>query len=145
MRWTARTSFALFLLALVAPLAERSVSVVRRVAFPLLAVSHTLHLGAILWLAQLTGGENITSRANAVLLGSGVVAYSWIYFLAWKPEHPFADLGLAWLWIVFAGAYLPRVRAEPAAFGVAGLLLLLSLLVRLPGFWRTIRPRSATP
>lgn len=145
LRWTARNSFALFLIAFIAPLAERSSLGIRRVAFPLLAVSHTVHLAAILWLALLTDGENVAARANVVLLGSGVVAYSAIYFLASRPAHPRADLGLVWLWVVFSGAYLPRVQAEPASFGVAGVLLLLSLLVRLPGLWRAIRPGPATP
>ena len=145
LRWTAQSSFAVFLTAFIAPLAERSSAGIRRVALPLLAVSHTLHLAAIIWLALLSDGENIAARANVVLLGSGVVAYSAIYFLASRPAHPRADLGLVWLWIVFSGAYLPRVQAEPAAFGLAGVLLLLSLLVRLPGLWKTIRPSSPTP
>lgn len=140
-RGTARTSLAFYLAAVAAAgFGPRSWWRQRRADWLMLfAISHTVHAGAIGWLAWETGGANLTARANAAVIVAGLGAYAGLYWLAWRPSFRYADVIFAWQWVVFAATYLPRVRFAPERFGWVYVALFL-----VPGWrlWRARRQRS---
>lgn len=121
-RYTARVGFPLLILAYVArPLHQLSPSglskatLARRRWIGLgFAISHTIHLGALIIALQLSGEE----RPLVTILGGGF-AYVLLYAMAftstaaaqramgrwWKRLHRF---GIHYLWLIFAQSYLGR-------------------------------------
>ena len=137
-RATARTSALALCLALsswvVGPLGRRRVGLIRS-----LAVSHGLHLAAVLWLAALTGGANLTERADPVTAIGGLLAYVVIVAGAIRPGHPAVEWGLLWVAVSFLSAYGFRAAREPWIYGPAVAALLVSVALRI---MRAFAPRS---
>jgi hypothetical protein len=132
-RATARTSALILCLALcsfaVAALARRRAGLVRS-----LAVSHGIHLAAVLWLAAVTGGANLRERAGIVNVVGGVLAYAVVFAGLFRPRHPFVEWGLAWVAVSFLFSYGVRAVGAPLVYGpvVAAILLCLALRVAAP-------------
>lgn len=143
-RATARTSALLLVLAIsswsIASLAPRRASLVRS-----LAVSHGLHLVAVLWLGVLTSGDNLRARASLVTLTGGVLAYVVIAVGAVRPRHPFVEWGLVWVAVVFLGAYGPRAVGAPWVYGPAVVLLLAGIALRIAGPLMETAPARRPP
>jgi hypothetical protein len=135
-RWTARTSLVFFGLAFAARAMPAGIAERRAPFLVCLAVSHGLHLGAIGLLAVETHGANIAARSSFVNLAGGALAYLVIGTAAFWPERPLVDLGLWWVWIVFAIGYVPRALAEPAFYGPAVALLVAMAAGRI---WASAR------
>jgi hypothetical protein len=132
-RWTARASLLLACTALVAEgrpawlpaWASRS-QLLRG-----LALSHTVHVAAILALAVLVDGQNLVERSALVTVVGGALAYAAIYWGAYRPHSRLASAGLVWVWVAFMVSYVPRAVQEPWPFAAAVALLLAALVVRL--------------
>ena len=131
-RATARTSVLLLCLALaswmVRGLAMRRAGLIRS-----LAVSHGLHLVAVIWLAALTGAANLRERAEAVTAIGGLLAYVVIAWGAFRPRHPAVGWGLLWVAVSFLGAYVPRAARHPWMYGPIVALLLVCVVLRIAG------------
>jgi hypothetical protein len=148
-RITARTSLLLFLVAFTAsalvahwPGPGTRWTLRHRRQFGLaFALSHTIHLAAIVAFAHLDGPafHGVTSTANLVTGGLGYVfiaamsatsfdaAVAWMGARAWRRLHL---AGATYLWISFAIAFGKRLPMSP--YYVAPLLLLvLALALRL--------------
>jgi len=131
-RATARTSALVLCLALsswvIEALSRRRVGLIRS-----LAVSHGLHLVAVLWLAALTAGANLAERAEPVAVIGGVLAYAVIFAGAVWPRHPAVEWGLLWVAVSFLFAYAPRAARSPWLYGPAVGALLLAVVLRIAG------------
>lgn len=151
-RWTARVGFPLLIAAYVArPLVQLWPS---RVAKGLLArrrwvglgfaISHTIHLYALIMALQLSGEE----RPLPVLIGGGL-GYFLLYLMAltssaasvralgkwWKRLHRF---GIHYLWFVFAFSYFGRLF-DPDRAWIGMLFFPIAIgaaLIRLLAWWR---------
>ncbi len=101
------------------------------------AVSHLVHLGAIIGLAR---ASSVTYQATTIVLGgfgfvlvAAMTATSFdataamIGRRAWKALHTF---GVYYLWVVFFATSAPKVTAELAAIPLTALLL-SAMVVRL--------------
>jgi hypothetical protein len=132
-RATARSSVLILCLALasfaVAGLAHRRTALVRA-----LAVSHGIHLAAVLWLAAVTHGANLHERAAIVNVVGGVLAYVVIFAGLFRPRHPLVEWGLAWVAVSFLFSYGVRAVDAPLVYGpvVAAILVCLALRVAAP-------------
>jgi hypothetical protein len=131
-RATARTSALLVCLALsswtIDALAPRRAGLIRS-----LAVSHGLHLVAVLGLAALTGGANLAERAEAVTAIGGLLAYAVIFAGGVRPRLPFVEWGLLWVAVSFLFAYAPRAARSPWLYGPAVGALLIAIALRIAG------------
>jgi methionine sulfoxide reductase heme-binding subunit len=131
-RATARTSALILCLALSSwmfdPLARRRAALIRS-----LAVSHGLHLVAIVWLAVLTRGANLMERAHPVTAIGGFLAYAVIAAGAIRPRQPFVEWGLLWVAVSFLSAYGGRALREPWIYGPVVALLLVAVALRVAG------------
>lgn len=131
-RATARTSALILCLALsswvVSALAPRRAGLIRS-----LAVSHGLHLVAVLWLAALTRGANLEARAEPATVIGGVLAYAVIAAGAVRPRHPLVEWGLLWVAVSFLFAYGPRAARSPWLYGPAVAALLVAVVLRIAG------------
>jgi hypothetical protein len=157
-RATARTSFACFLLAFVASPLRRAwrspasawLLANRRYLGLSFAVSHALHLVAILALYHWSGRELFagTSPLVTVVGGLGYIllaamaatsfdrAVAWLGVRRWRLLH---TIGMYYLWFVFAVSYGPRAIGAPA-YLPAALLAAGALAMRLA--YRPGRARS---
>jgi hypothetical protein len=128
-RWTARSSLVLFLLAFLAgargPLARS-----RHGFLVGLAASHLLHAGAIAAEALQTHGRNLAERGLAVI-AAGAFGYLVIAMAAIKPESRWAGPGLYAVWAIFFFAYAKRALGAPVPFALPVLLLLAAIAWRL--------------
>ncbi len=131
-RATARTSALLLCLALsswmIAGLAARRAGLVRS-----LAVSHGLHLAAVMGLAALTGGANLAERADPVTAIGGALAYVVLFSGALWPRHPAVEWGLLWVAVSFLAAYGPRAARQPWFYGPIVAALLVAVALRVAG------------
>jgi methionine sulfoxide reductase heme-binding subunit len=134
-RATARTSAAFLCLALAAPAFAAGHPLVRRRAGLVrsLAVSHGLHLVVVLWLACLTAGENLRARASAAAVAGSLLAYAVLALALFRPEHPWVDRGLVWVWVAFVAAYGPRALHQPLLYGPFVGALVVALGLRVAG------------
>jgi hypothetical protein len=132
-RWTARTSLCLLCLAMAAyGIRGRDWShwagILRS-----LALSHTVHAGAVGTLAVFTGGNNLLERSAPVDVLGGALAYAFIFWGALEPGSRLVPTGLFWIWSVFLVSYGTRAIEKPIPFAFAVALLAAAMLVRLWG------------
>ena len=132
-RWTARGSLCLLCLALAGEGLKGTFFGWRQRAHLLrgLALSHGLHLVAILALAWFTAGQNLLDRASVINVLGGLLAYVFIAWGAVRPQSTIVSYGLFWIWIVFLHGYGTRAWRMPWPYGVAVALLLFAMLVRV--------------
>jgi DMSO/TMAO reductase YedYZ heme-binding membrane subunit len=149
-RATARTSVALFVLAFSAASLRRVAPwllVNRRYVGVSFAVSHALHLGAVLAVPPRWPRVAVVSAANA----PGMVAYAIIFVMAitssdrvvaWLGARPWKMLhtvGAYTIWVAFFFAYLPRALANPVFWPIV-VTLALALGARImPPLVRALR------
>ena len=155
-RATARTSLVLFTAAYVASslrafhhgTATKWLLANRRYVGLSYAVSHTLHLAAIVALARVA----TDFETSAVALVFGGLAYVFLYAMAltssdravaamgtanWRRLH---RAGMHYNWFIFAQSYVPRALDEPGLYGVAALLVIGGAALRVAAY---VRARSA--
>jgi hypothetical protein len=132
-RWTARCSVCLLCLALAADGIKGTFFGWRHWAEVLrsLALSHGVHLVAVMMLALYTGGRNLIERGSPVLLLGGAIAYAFIFWGAFRPEFRVVSFGLIWIWAVFLVSYGTRAMRMPWPFAFPVALLVIAMLVRL--------------
>jgi methionine sulfoxide reductase heme-binding subunit len=131
-RATARTSAAFLCLALASRafaegrfLPRRRAGLVRS-----LAVSHGLHLLAVLQLAWLTAGANLRARASVLNVVGSLLAYAVLAAAFFRPDHRLVDRGLLWVWAAFMAAYGPRALRQPLLYGPFAGALVIALALR---------------
>ena len=160
-RLTARTSVALFLAAFTAAALWRLWPNAwtrwqrqnRRYLGVAFAVSHGVHLAAILWLQHIRPVE-FAQSVNAITWIGGGLAYVFIAAMtatsfdrtaqmigprAWKILHM---TGSYYVWLIFANSYIGRALAMPEYIPAAALVL-LALGLRIAA--RVARSRTAQP
>jgi sulfoxide reductase heme-binding subunit YedZ len=160
-RLTARTSVVLFLAAFTAAALWRLWPNAwtrwqrqnRRYLGVSFAVSHGVHLAAILWLQHVRPVE-FAQSVNAITWIGGGLAYAFIAAMtatsfdrtaqmigprAWKVLH---TIGSYYIWLIFANSYIGRALAMPEYIPAAALVL-LALGLRIAA--RVARPRTAQP
>jgi hypothetical protein len=145
LRLTARTSFVLFTAAFAASAAARRwpgpatrwLVANRRQIGVSFAVSHTVHLAAIVALGRLTP---VINDATAVIAIMGYVAIAamtvtsfdrtaaWLGARRWRRLHLTAAY---YIWAVFLASYLPRAILESPAYAPFVVVLLAVLALRL--------------
>ena len=145
LRLTARTSFVLFNAAFVASAlarrwpgrATRWLLANRRQVGVSFAVSHLVHLVAILALARLTVVIDDPAIAIAILGYVAIAAMAATSFdrtAAWLGPRRWRRLHLTagyFIWFVFLASYLPRTIVESAAYAPFVVVLLVVLALRL--------------
>lgn len=158
-RATARTSFALFILAFVAAPLRRAwrgdvttwIVARRRYLGLSFAVSHLLHLLAILALYAWSPRRFVAETGTAAVIGGGIGyvlvalmaatssdrAVAWLGPRRWRRLHTF---GMYYLWTIFTASYVPRAVVGSAAYAPLALLAIAALALRL-----RYRPRPTTP
>jgi hypothetical protein len=143
-RWTARSSFCLFCLALAGEGLKGNFFGWRYRTDLLrgLALSHGLHAVAILALAWFTSGQNLMERASLVNLLGGLLAYVFIAWGAFRPQSTVVSNGLFWIWIVFLVGYGSRAMRMPWPYGLAVGVLAIALLVRVLGAFALSRSKE---
>jgi hypothetical protein len=154
---TARVSFAFFFCGFTGPaLANlRRTSISNWLAqkhdlfLVLLALSHTVHLSAIIMLEQAMGWPAFVAQVKlSTLIGGGLV-YVGIYVMAWQaftrmisasppPNRPsrIESVALYAAWAVFAAAFVPRMVKGWPVYTLLGTSALLALAVRVAGMRR---------
>jgi len=155
-RVTARTSLLLFTAAYVASSIHRLyrnrvtkwLLANRRYVGLSYAVSHTLHLTAIVALARVAADFEVSTIA----LVFGGLAYLFLYAMAltssdraiaamgvtrWRRLH---RTGMHYNWFIFAQSYLPRALVEPWLYAPAASLVLGGFALRVTAY---LRARSA--
>lgn len=151
-RATARTSLLLFTAAYVASSLHRSyrsrvtkwLLANRRYVGLSYAVSHTLHLAAIVALARVAADFEVSGFA----LVFGGLAYVFLYAMAltssdraiaamgtarWRRLH---RTGMHYNWFIFAQSYLPRLLVEPWLYAPAAALVLGGFALRVAAYLR---------
>lgn len=155
-RYTARVGFPLLILVYIArPLHQLAPSGFSKAALAKrkwiglgFAISHTIHLGALITALQLSGEE----RPLVTLIGGGF-AYVLLYAMAftstaaaqramgrwWKRLHRF---GIHYLWLIFAQSYLGRAfDPERMWVGVVfGLIAFAAAGVRFAAWIKSRQP-----
>ncbi len=155
-RWTARTSLILFLLAYIArpacqllPSPRTKTILAQRKWLGLgFVVSHAFHLAGIIALAQPDVGAFVRSQSPTILVA--VLAYIVLFAMAitsitavkkkmpsraWKRLHRF---GMHLLWIPFASTYGAAVLGSPI-FAVPLALVIAAAVLRFAGWRRSKR------
>jgi DMSO/TMAO reductase YedYZ heme-binding membrane subunit len=146
-RATARTSVALFLLAFTASALRRVMPWLlanRRYLGVSFAVSHALHLGAILVVASrwprapiVVVGNAPGMAAYAFILAMAVTssdrAVAWLGARRWRVVH---TVGLYVIWAAFFFTYLPHARADRAYWPIVALLAIALVLRFTPPLGR---------
>jgi len=155
-RATARTSLVLFTAAYVASAlrafhrgaATKWLLANRRYVGLSYAVSHTLHLAAIVTLSRVAADF----ATSAVALVFGGLAYVFLYAMVltsndravaamgianWRRLH---RAGMHYNWFIFAQSYLPRALAEPADYAPAAALVIGGAALRVAAY---VRARSS--
>ena len=150
-RATARTSFALFLPAFVAPAVDvlrparwtRWLSENRAHLFAAFAASHLVHAAAIFTLARATGGASLADRSTAIIAAGGLVYLPIIFAGAtafapvaeWARGRAWARLFLAFglyaIWLTFLNSYGGRVVDGQLFFLPFAALLVAALALRI--------------
>lgn len=156
-RATARTSFALFLVAFTATALVRLwpggvtkwVRANRRYIGVSFAASHAIHAVAIVWLAVLTSGASIRETDTSALVG-GSLAYLFIAAMVvtsfdrtaallgqkgWKILH---TIGMYYLWMIFFISYGERA-AVSIYYAPLALLLIAAIALRFAARMRSRR------
>jgi len=154
-RATARTSLVLFTAAYVASSLRAFVRneptkwllANRRYVGLSYAVSHTLHLAAIVVLSQVAPDFEVAT--GTVVFGG--VAYVFLYAMAltsngravaalgrtnWQRLHL---AGMQYNWFIFAQSYLPRAAGEPAIYGPFAGLVVAGAAIRVAAYARARR------
>ena len=104
-------------------------------------VAHTIHFGAVTWLAMLTAGENIGERggwpvamtvAAAFYLSAFAVLRMWRRVASARPvsrlERLAAHLGVLFIAAIFLNSYAARVATKPAYWlWIAGLVSVVTV------------------
>ena len=136
-RWTARLSAALFVVALFAFAARRRMSshVAVRLFLAFVA-AHAVHFSVVFLLAWVTDGANLRARGGYVLtsvvgviFGAGAVAG----ILRMRSSHPtravrFAGaLGIGFIWFAFTATYAGRALDAPV-FAIPAIFLTAAFL-----------------
>lgn len=150
-RATARTSFALFLPAFVAPALDvlrparwtRWLCENRAHLFAAFAASHLFHAAAIFALARATGGASLADRSTAVIAAGGLV-YLPIIFAGATAFAPVAEWGRRRAWarlflafglyaicLTFLDSYGGRVMEGQLFFLPFAALLVAALALRI--------------
>jgi DMSO/TMAO reductase YedYZ heme-binding membrane subunit len=119
-----------------------------------MAVSHALHLAAILTLARLwpeqadlplatrIGGSVGYAFLAAMAATSSDRAFAWLGPRRWRALH----LTGGWvLWVIFAQSYVPRAFSMPAYAPLAALVLAVGVLRVAVGLRGRRAQRSASP
>ncbi len=156
-RWTARVGFPFFiitysassLLRLSPGIATKELVKNRRYWGLSFALTHTVHLAALITYLQVSG----ETRPIPVLIGGGM-GYVLLFAMAltssdraqkalgknWKRLH---TLGIHWLWAIFTISYLGRAMEHESQWtGLIGTFIaLLALSLRIAAWWksRTVR------
>jgi hypothetical protein len=143
-RWTARVSFVLLCLALVADGVRGEFFGWRRFASVLrsLALSHGVHAVAVATLAVYRGGANLVERGSPVAILGGALAYVFMFWGALRPASRVVSFGLVWIWAVFMVSYGWRAMRMPAPFAFVVGVLVLAMAVRVGASLRR-SPRAA--
>ena len=159
-RWTARTSLALFLLAYVArPLvvhwpspATKAVLARRKWIGLGFALSHLAHLGGIVAIAAPDFAGFVRSQKPTIIVA--LLAYVVLFAMAitsidavrarisapaWKRLHRF---GIHLLWVPFASTYAGAMFVEPV-FAIPTALLVAAAVLRFTARSSRSRPRPA--
>jgi hypothetical protein len=145
LRLTARTSFVLFTTAFAASAlarrwpgpATRWLLANRRQIGLSFAVSHTVHLMALLALSRLTPAFTDATIVIAILGYMAIAAMTVTSFdrtAAWLGPRRWRRLHLTagyYIWFVFLASYLPRTIIESAAYAPFVVVLLAVLALRL--------------
>jgi hypothetical protein len=147
-RVTARTSFALFVTAFAArPLAAlwarrwtQRLRAHEAALFVSFAVSHVIHLLAILALARATGGASLRAVGASQIYGGGL-AYLFILWLACaavagarferRALRALRSFALYYIWLIFMFSYGGRAALESSRFAPLVLALVVALALRL--------------
>jgi DMSO/TMAO reductase YedYZ heme-binding membrane subunit len=149
-RATARTSVALFTLAFVAAALHRRwpgattrwLLANRRYLGVSFAVSHFLHLAALLALAGWSPRRFASDAGAGVLVFAGLgyaflaamtatsfdTTAAWLGPRRWKRLH---TLGSYDLWLIFTVSYVPRAFSRPLIYGPFAVALIAALVLRL--------------
>jgi len=157
-RLTARvsgTAFAVALLVFALGDRRRLTPPLSSRLFALFIVAHTIHFGAVGWLAVLSAGENIRARGGWIV----VLAVALLFYLAafgillvWRDDASgrarpgvqrlAAHVSVAFIAVVFLNSYLGRVESRPVYWlPVIGMVVVVALY-----FWRVrAQPRPAAP
>lgn len=114
------------------------------------AVSHTIHLAALIALYQVA--ESFRSGLNAATLVGGGLAYVFLFAMAatsfdraqaWLGRRPWKILhttGMHYIWLIFFQSYLPRALITSPVYAPFVVLLLTGLGLRVAA-WRRSRLR----
>jgi methionine sulfoxide reductase heme-binding subunit len=162
LRVTARTTFFFFICAFsgnaLRDLFPGRLSLwlaTKRDAFLLaMAVSHTVHLAAIIALFQLLGSSRLKLTT---VLGGGLV-YLLIYALAisaimrlrglearsFLGSPRFGAVALYLIWLIFALAFVPRIVSGWPVYSLFSVVALAALFIRIACLVRHRRTRAAT-
>jgi hypothetical protein len=138
-RWTARSSLCLLCLAMAGYGVRGRGWSHWADTLRSLALSHTVHAGAVGTLAVFTGGSNLLERSAPIDVLGGALAYVFILWGALQPWSRLAPAGLFWIWGVFLVSYGTRAIEKPIPFAFAVALLAAAMLVRL---WGAHGPRA---
>ena len=132
-RWTARVSFVLLCLGLVADGVRGEFFGWRRLPSVLrsLALSHGVHGVAVATLAVYRGGQNLLERSSPVAVLGGALAYAFIFWGALRPTSRLVSFGLVWIWAVFMVSYGVRAVRMPVPFAFVFGLLVIAMAVRV--------------
>jgi multisubunit Na+/H+ antiporter MnhF subunit len=158
LRLTARTSFVLFTAAFAASALARRwpgpttrwLLANRRQIGVSFAVSHTVHLMAILALARLTPVFTDATIAIAILGYVAIAAMTVTSFdrtAAWLGPRRWHRLHLTagyFIWFVFLASYLPRAIVESPAYAPFVVVLLAVLALRLTARRGYVRSASSS-
>ena len=106
-------------------------------------VVHTIHFGAVAWLALLTAGENIRERSGWLVVMTVAAAFYLSAFgilRMWRgvalarpvsrPGRLAADFGVLFIAAIFLNSYAARVGTMPAYWlWIAGLVLVVTAYI----------------
>jgi hypothetical protein len=119
-------SFAAALMLFAASDRQRALMRYAIAVFAVFVLAHTIHFGAVIWLARLTTDENIRDRGGWPLsLGVGVLFYASAFAIlrAWRQRDLIGSVSESALWsahpgvlfitAVFLNSYIARVGRLP--------------------------------
>jgi methionine sulfoxide reductase heme-binding subunit len=119
-----------------------------------MAVSHTVHLAAIIALFQAIGW----AKLRVLTVVGGGLAYLFMYLLAWNAllrlrarrlqflvgGPRFEAFALYLIWLIFALAFVPRMVSGWPVYTVLGTAALAAFVIRITCLVRHRRARAAT-
>ena len=146
-RWTARASFLIFLVAFATPFFSSGSWLARNRHGILvtLAISFGIHALAVGWLGIHTHGVNLIERSSAFDVVGGLGAYLFLFLMALRPNSRYVALGLYWLWVALGSVYFLKAISLPLVFGPPALLLGLVMVLRVSATlgWARREPERA--